>query len=321
MSAARSPISSIATWRPAQLAIHKISTTPGRSVARHHSRHRRDLRATTASPPATIDYRPARHDDGDQRRARAQGRARRHADQRRLPRHHSHRAPSARRALLDHAGAALAEPAAGEAPSPQGRQRPARSAARRRARAARRSRRARGRPRLEGRGGRGGRGLLPVLLSQPGARGTRQGHPRTRTARACSSPRRHRSRRSSASSSASPRPACAPSSDRRCAATSAGSTVRCARPGCIADLRIMASNGGVATPAMVSGKAGDDAAVGARRRRPRRRLGRRLERAAQARHLRHRRHQRRHRHRRRRPLCRDRCAQRPRSPASRCCCR
>ena len=59
----------------------------------------------------------------------------------------------------------------------------ARSAARRRARAARRSRRARGRPRLEGRAGRGGRGLLPVLLPQPGARGTRQGHPRTRTAR------------------------------------------------------------------------------------------------------------------------------------------
>ena len=87
------------------------------------------------------------------------------------------------------------------------------------------------------------------------------------------------------------------------------------------DLRVMASNGGVATPAMVSEKpvmtllsglaAGvlGGAWVGG------------LSGAAQADHLRHRRHQRRHRHRRRRPLRRDRSRAAPRSPASRCCCR
>ena len=75
------------------------------------------------------------------------------------------------------------------------------------------------------------------------------------------------------------------------------------------ELRVMASNGGVATPAMVEREAGDDALVGACRGRPRRRLGRRFERPPQAGHLRHRRHQRRHRHRRRGPICRNRSAQ------------
>ena len=165
-----------------------------------------------------------------------------------------------------------------------------------------------GRPRLESRGGRSGRGLLPVLLPQPGARGARQGNPRARTARRlhhdlviglAAVPRvralHHRLpvRVHRTEDARLYRPS------RRCAARRRAA-LRFAGDG-FERRRGHAGHG--------QREAGDDVAVGARRRRPRRRLGRRLERTAQARHLRHRRHQRRHRHCRRRPLCRDRCAQ------------
>ncbi len=72
------------------------------------------------------------------------------------------------------------------------------------------------------------------------------------------------------------------------------------------DLRMMASNGGVATADDGVGAAGPDASLRSRRGGARRRLGRRIGRKEAADHLRHRRHQRRHRHRRRRQVRRDR---------------
>ncbi len=39
-----------------QVAIHKVSTTPRRSVTRHHAGHRARSAATTASRPGDIDY-------------------------------------------------------------------------------------------------------------------------------------------------------------------------------------------------------------------------------------------------------------------------
>ena len=106
--------------------------------------HRRDLPAPTGSPPPTSSYVFHGTTIATNAVLEHKGARDRHGHERGLPRHHPHRAPPARRALLDHAGAALAEPAAGQAPAPQGRERAARSAARRRAGAARRGRRARG---------------------------------------------------------------------------------------------------------------------------------------------------------------------------------
>ena len=139
-----------------------------RSLPRHRSGDRRNLpRQRRRSGRHRL--RAARHHHGDERGAGAQGRACGHADQRRLPRHHPHRTASARRALLDHARIAVAEPAAGQAASPQGRQGQACAAARRGARAARRGGRDRGGAGVEGGSGRGRRGLLFVFLSQSGA--------------------------------------------------------------------------------------------------------------------------------------------------------
>ena len=304
-----------------QLAIHKISTTPddpSRGVMQGIAELCRDngvaagdidyvLHGTTTATNAVLEHKGAR---------------RRHAHQRRLPRHHSHRPPSARRALLDHAGAPLAEPAAGQAASPQGRQRrlvPPRG------------------EELEPLDEAGVRAAARALEGRAASR-------RSQSA-SCSPTSTRRTRNAPRPSSNEELPGvlhhhvvvdlaavprvralhhglrCAPSSDQRCAATSAVSKVRCATPGFIADLRIMASNGGVATPAMVSRETGDDVAVGLAAGV----LGGAwvggLSGPAQARHLRHRRHQRRYRYRRRRPLRRDRRARAPRSPASRCCCR
>ena len=175
-------------------------------------------------------------------------------------------------------------------------------AARRGAGAARRGRRcARAARELQARRRRGGRGLLPVLLSQPGARGPRAKRscarimpdafvttsssvvaavPRVRALHHGGDERLHRA--------------------ARCATTSRQLDDALREAGVDGDLRIMRSNGGVATPAMVaeqpvltllSGLAAGvlgGAWVGA------------LSGRRQADHLRHRRHQRRHRHRHRR---------------------
>ena len=114
-----------------QVAIHKVSTTPddpSRAIIQGIAEICRD----NGIEAGRYRLRAARHHHRDQRRAGAQGRARGHADQRRFPRHHPHRAAPARRALLDHAGIAVAEPAAGQAASPQGGEGQARAAARRR---------------------------------------------------------------------------------------------------------------------------------------------------------------------------------------------
>ena len=123
----------------------------GRSVARDRRGRDRDVRCERRL--AGVDrFRPAWNHDGDQRRARAQGRAHRDSDQPGLSRHPAHRSSPARRALFDHAGAALAEPPARAAPPPQSRPRSVDSAAWRGTRATERGRYRCSRARAEGRG-------------------------------------------------------------------------------------------------------------------------------------------------------------------------
>ena len=144
----------------------------------------------------------------------------------RLPRHRPHRAPPAAAALLGDAGHPVAGAPVRAAPPSQGGERADRAADRRGARAARRGRGARRGARAARRGRRGGRGLLPLLVPQPGARAARGGDRARGDARTRSSRRASTSSRSSASSSASRRRRSARSSARRPAATSTAS-----RPG------------------------------------------------------------------------------------------
>ena len=281
-----------------------------RSVARHPARRGRALRGERRRSPTSIDYllhgtTTATNAVLEHKGART-GMVTNHG----LSRHRAYRAASAGRALFDHAGAALAEPSARAAPPSQGRARTSRSR-----RAARNSSRSNEEDVVA---------AARALESRKASRRSRSAScspisiPRTRirpsaswsgSCRACSSRPLRRCRRSSGNSSASRPPRFAPSSARRCAAYIGKLDASLREAGLRADLRIMASNGGVATPAMVAEKPVDDPALRPRRGRSRRRLGRRTERPAQAHHLRHRRHQRRHRHRRRRPLRRDRPAQ------------
>ena len=86
--------------------------------------------------PADVDRRLPRHDDRDERGARARGRGRRDDHDARLPRHRPHRAPPAAAALLGHAGhpvagAAVRRGAATARSSPSGScRRPARCSCR-----------------------------------------------------------------------------------------------------------------------------------------------------------------------------------------------
>ena len=129
------------TRRPAQTAVHKISTTPddpSRGVVAGPDGALRQVRH-----PARDDRRGVpRHDHRHQRHARARRRRDRHDHDRRLSRHPAHRPPPAAAALLDHAGHPLAGPAAGQAPPSQDGDGAARAAARRGAGAARRGGRA-----------------------------------------------------------------------------------------------------------------------------------------------------------------------------------
>ena len=130
--------------------IHKVPTTPA-DPSGGAGRHPR----ACAAPRDRARRRRARlsrHDHRHQRRAREPGRADRHDHDQGLPRHHPRRTPPAARALLDHAGGAVAGPSARPAPPSKGRERAA--SPRRAARCSCRStrtrcarRRARSRPR------------------------------------------------------------------------------------------------------------------------------------------------------------------------------
>ena len=74
------------------------------------------------------DRRLPRHDDRDERRARARGRGRRDDHDARLPRHRPHRPPPAAAPLLGDAGHPVAGAAVRAAPPPQGRDRADRAA-------------------------------------------------------------------------------------------------------------------------------------------------------------------------------------------------
>ena len=101
-----------------ETAVHKVSTTPGRSLARR--RRGPDGALRQVRHPARDHRRGVpRHHHRHQRHPRARRRRHRHDHHRRLSRHPAHRPPPAAAALLDHAGHPLAGPAAGQAPPSQ----------------------------------------------------------------------------------------------------------------------------------------------------------------------------------------------------------
>ena len=157
-----------------QTAVHKVSTTPGRSLARRGRGP--DGAVRQVRHPARDDRRGVpRHHHRHQRHPRARRRRHRHDHHRRLSRHPAYRPPPAAAALLDHAGHPLAGPAAGQAPPSQDGEGAAGAAQGRGAGAARRGGRPPGGARAEGGGRAGDRHLLPVLLPRSRARGARAG--------------------------------------------------------------------------------------------------------------------------------------------------
>ena len=187
-----------------ETAVHKVSTTPddpSRGVVAGLIGALRQVR----HPARDHRHGVPRHHHRHQRHPRARRRGHRHDHDRRLSRHPAHRPPPAAAALLDHAGHPLAGPAAGQAPPSQDGEGAAGAAQGRGAGAARRGRRAPGRARAEGSGRAGDRHLLPVLLPRCRARGARAWRSCARNIPSASPRPPRRCRRSSASSSASPR--------------------------------------------------------------------------------------------------------------------
>ena len=259
-----------------KVIVHKVPTTaddPSRGVI---DGHRSSFASATASLPPTIDY--VFHGTTIATNAILEHRRRRnrHDHHRGLSRHPPYRPPSAAAALLDHAGDALAGPAAGASGATARTVRGAAgSAARRGARAARRGGRARRAAReLREEGVEAIAVCFLFSYLNPGARGARREIVREEYARRASS------RPRLVGVAAVPRVRALHHRVHERLRRAEGA--RLCQPGSTAALREAGfkrrpahhgSNGGVATPAMVAEKPGADAAVGAGRRRARRRLG------------------------------------------------
>ena len=141
-------------------------------LARHRAGHRRGRGAGGGEPGRARPGVP-RHDDRDEHRDRAQRRHGRDDHDRGLPRHPPHRAPQEAPQLLELPGPAVAAvPGRPASLPPHGAG--AHHEGRLGARPARRGEGARAGPQAEGGRGRGGRGVLPVLVPEPGARAARR---------------------------------------------------------------------------------------------------------------------------------------------------
>ena len=157
------------------IRIHKVPTTPRRSVARDAGRGARALRARGYRPGRGRTPVP-RHHHRHQRDPHPRGRAHRDDHQRGLPRHRPHRAPPAAPALLDSPGDPVAGPAVRAPPPPPHGARAHYAAGGRNPHPARRGGGTARGPPAPGRRRGGDRGVLPVLLDRPGPRGAGRGH-------------------------------------------------------------------------------------------------------------------------------------------------
>ena len=261
-----------------ETAVHKVSTTPddpSRGVVAGLMalcdkygipRETIDMvfHGTTIATNAVLEHDGARH---------------RHGHHRRLSRHPAHRPPPAAAALLDHAGDPLAGPAAGQAPPPQDGEGAAGAAARARcwSRSTRTGVRQAARELKEA----GVEAIAVCFLFS-------YLDPRTRSARARSCARSIPECFVTTSPSVSPQFREFERFTTTAMNAFIGPKVRnyvtrleaeLGASGFKADLRIMASNGGVATPGDGGRAAGAHAALGPGGRRARRRLGGRPVRA------------------------------------------